>query len=169
MAKEILIRPEQPGDEPQIRTIHQRAFPSDAESRLVDNLRTANRLPLSLLAACGDSMLGHIALSPVTLHDREIGWGLAPVAVLPEFQRQGIAHRLIEEGLRVARKSSIPLVVVLGSPAYYSRFGFQPAARWQLSDEYAGREAFQALELTANSIPASGGLIKYAPEFSIFC
>jgi putative acetyltransferase len=72
------------------------------------------------------------------------------------------------EGLAKCRRLGVGFVVVLGDPAYYSRFGFQPAARWNLSDEFEGGDAFQAIELMPGAIPIGGGLVKYAPEFSIF-
>ena len=173
MAERLTFRPEQVGDEPRIFKLVARAFPSDAEASLVDNLRRSRRLTLSLVAVEGNEILGHVAFSPVTLNgeqinDRQIGWGLAPVATAPERQRQGIAARLIEHSLEFARRTGIPTVVVLGDPAYYSRFGFQPARLWNLRDEYQGGDAFQALELIPGSFPAGGGLIQYAPEFGLF-
>lgn len=173
MAERLTFRPEQVGDEPRIFNLVARAFPSDAEASLVDNVRRSRRLTLSLVAVEGNEILGHIAFSPVTLngeqiYDRQIGWGLAPVATAPERQRQGIAARLIELGLELAKRSGVRTVVVLGSPAYYSRFGFQPARLWNLRDEYQGGDAFQALELIPGSFPAGRGLIQYAPEFGVF-
>jgi putative acetyltransferase len=162
------IRPEQPGDADAIRAVQEAAFPTPAEGALVDALRRSGRLTLSLVAVAHDQIVGHVAFSPITVTGREVGHGLAPLAVLPGRQRQGIGGRLVREGLEWCRKSGVPFVVVLGSPAYYGRFGFGPASRWRLSDEYGGGAAFQVIELCVGSIPPSGGLVKYAPEFAAF-
>ncbi len=162
------IRPEQPGDEGAIHRLVARAFPSDAEARLIDNLRASRRLVLSLVTVDGDSIIGHVSFSPVSLNGREIGWGMAPVSTLPERQRQGIGSRLIEAGLDRAGRRGVGCAVVLGSPAFYSRFGFRPASQWNLHDEFHGGDAFQALEFIPGTIPPEGGSVQYAPEFNLF-
>jgi putative acetyltransferase len=162
------IRPEQPGDADAIRAVHEAAFPTPAEGALVDALRHSGRLALSLVAVADGQIVGHIAFSPITIADREVGQGLAPLAVPPGRQRQGIGGRLVGDGLDWCRKAGVPFVVVLGSPVYYGRFGFGPASRWGLCDEYRGGAAFQAIELSPGSIPVGAGLVKYAPEFSAF-
>lgn len=161
------IRSERPEDGPAIHAIHAAAFPTDAETRLVDLLREAGRLTLSLVAEYNESIVGHVAFSPVTLATTTGGWGLAPVAVHPRVQRRGIGAQLIGEGLLRARAAGAPFVVVLGEPSYYGRLGFQPARSWGLHDEYGGGDAFQAIELIPGGIPAGGGLVRYAPEFAL--
>src|SRR5688572_12508038 len=96
---EVVIRPEQPDDASAIYAVHAACFPSDAEARLVDLLRQAGRLSLSLVAEAEGAIVGHVAFSPVTAAIAAIGTGLAPVAVLESYRRQGIAARLIEAGL----------------------------------------------------------------------
>ncbi|MDZ4689643.1 MAG: N-acetyltransferase [Planctomycetaceae bacterium] len=164
----ITIRHEQPGDEAGIRRVHQAAFPTALEGQLIDDLRRAGRLTISLVAECLDRIVGHIAFSPVTAGDNQRGLGLAPLAVVPEQQRQGIGGALIRAGLAACRGRDAAFIVVLGDPGYYGRFGFQAASRWQLSGEYGGGDVFQALELILGSIPVGGGLVRYAPEFAIF-
>ncbi len=168
MSTELQIRHEIHGDESEIHQLVARAFPGDAEAKLIDNLRSSRKLVLSLVALIQDEIVGHIAFSPVSINGVEIGWGLAPVATLPERQRQGVASRLIEQGLGIARRAGIGCAVVLGEPAFYHRFGFRSASLWGLSDEYGGGEAFQAIEFVAEGIPAGGGLVTYSPEFSGF-
>ena len=180
-----LIRAEQAGDEPAIRRVQQAAFPTPAESQLVDDLRAAGRLTISLVAIVDGEIVGHIAFSPVTIETAAIetatidanssasataptGLGLAPLAVMPDWQRHGIGTALGHAGMSECRRLGVPYVVVLGSPIYYARFGFAAAARWNLLDEYQGGPAFQAIELIAGVIPAEGGLVRYAPEFAIF-
>ncbi len=162
------IRPEQPGDEAGIRQILTAAFPTDLEARLVDDLRAASQPTISLVATRDDRIVGHIAFSPVTLDGVAVGLGLAPVAVAPEFQRQGFGSALITAGLALARQSAAPLVVILGDPAYYARFGFRPAEVWNLHDDYGGGEAFQAIVFDESAVTAEGGLVRYSPEFAIF-
>lgn len=162
------IRPEQPGDEAGIRRILTAAFPTDLEARLVDDLRAAAQLTISLVATRDDRIVGHIAFSPVTLAGTVVGLGLAPVAVAPDLQRQGLGRALITAGLAFARQSAAPLVVVLGAPGYYVRFGCQPASTWNLRDEYGGGEAFQAIVFDESAVPSNGGLIQYRMEFQVF-
>ncbi|HYE77617.1 MAG TPA: N-acetyltransferase [bacterium] len=159
----MLLRPELPPDIPAIRAVHEAAFPSPAEAGLVDALRAAGHLTISLVALRAAQVIGHVAFSPLSLPG---GLGLAPVAVLPAWQRQGIGHQLITAGLAACRAQGTGFVVVLGEPSYYRRFGFTPAARWGLTDAYGGGEAFQALELIPGAIPRSAGLVQYAPAFA---
>lgn len=157
----ITVRPERSSDVDAVRSVVTAAFPTDAEARLVDALRSAGRLTISLVADDGGRVVGHGAFSPVSGG----GLGLAPVAVLPEVQRKGVGGELINEGLRLARGSGAPFVVVLGEPGYYSRFGFAAASRWGVADEYGGGDAFQAI-VWGDAPPA--GVIKYVPEFAMF-
>ena len=162
------IRPERPSDAAAISQVHAASFPSADEARLVELLREAGRLQASLVAEDSGSIVGHIAFSPVTTASGSTGAGLAPVAVVESHRRRGIAADLVREGLQACREAGWGWVVVLGEPAYYSRFGFLPAADFGLSDEYGGGPAFQALELIAGSLPAGAGLVRYAPEFAAF-
>ena len=158
------IRFEAPADTPAIRAVHVSAFPTAHEADIVDALRRNGRLTLSLVAVEQAEVVGHVAFSPVTLAGTTDGVGLAPVAVVPSFQRRGIAARLIRAGLDECTRRQHGFVVVLGDPRYYGRFGFTPARAWTLRDEYGGGDAFQALELRPGAIPAAGGLVRYAPE-----
>jgi len=143
------------------------AFPTTAEARLVDALRAGGHLSISLVAQEDEMIVGHVAMSPVTVAGARAGLGLGPVAVVPERQQRGIGHRLISQGLAVARGLGMGLVVVLGKPAYYGRFGFKPAAEFGLTDEYGGGQAFQVLELRPGAVPRGAGLVQYAAEFAL--
>lgn len=124
----MLIRPEQPEDTDAIRALTTEAFASaphssGTEAAIVDALRAAGALTLSLVASEGNEIVGHVAFSPVTIDGAERGWfGLGPVSVRPGRQRGGIGSGLIREGLRRLRESGG--CVLLGDPAYYGRFGF---------------------------------------------
>jgi len=160
------VRPEASGDAEAIRGVHTASFPTPAEARLVDLLRNARHLTVSLVAELGGRVIGHVAISPVTVATGAGGVGLAPVAVVEEYRRRGIAACLIEAGLATCRDAQFGWVVVLGDPAYYSRFGFRPAAELGLTDECGGGSAFQAMELIPNRMPIGAGLVRYAQAFA---
>jgi putative acetyltransferase len=162
----LVVQPEQPGDVAAIHAVHVASFPTDVEARLVDLLRARGHLTVSLVAEEDGRIVGHVAFSPVSTATGAIGIGLAPVAVLPSHRRQGIAARLIEVGLSACRSAGFAWCVVLGDPAYYSRFGFQPASLFGLHDEYGGGPAFQVMALVAAGLPSGAGLVQYAPEFA---
>jgi putative acetyltransferase len=164
----VTIRAENLEDASAIRSVVASAFPTDAEARLVDRLRETGFLSLSLVADEAGVVVGHVALSPVTINDELIGLGLAPLAVLPARQRQGFGSELMRSAIDSCKQSGIGCIVLLGSPAYYGRFGFVPASRWRLSDDYQGGDHFQALELKPQAIPSTGGRVRYAPPFHEF-
>src|SRR5688500_8161777 len=127
-----LIETERSEDYAGIRAVHLAAFPTPVEADLVDRLRANGRAVVSLVAHESDTVVGHVLFSPVAIHavdgSRDTvlanGLGLAPVAVLPEFQGCGVGAALIGAGIARCRESGVPFVVVLGEPAYYARFGF---------------------------------------------
>jgi putative acetyltransferase len=127
----IVIRPEASRDADAIEQITSAAFEgkpySDQTEHLVVNaLRAAGALSVSLVAQVNDKIIGHVAFSVVTINGIDQGWhGLGPISVLPEFQRQGVGSKLIEEGLAGIRALSAKGCVLLGDPAYYNRFGFK--------------------------------------------
>ena len=160
------IRLESPADRCAIHAVHAACFPTPYEADLVDALRHAGRLSISLVAAQEAEVVGHVAFSPVTAPGGAAGMGLGPVAVLASWRRRGIAAQLIRAGLDQCAESRHGFVVVLGDPRYYQRFGFRPAGRWGWHDEFGGGDAFQALELRPGVIPAGAGAVRYAPEFT---
>lgn len=161
----IAIRPEIPADTPAIRALLVSAFGGEDEARLVDALRSNGHLPVSLVALEGDRIVGHIAFSPVTLDGMPGGLGLAPLAVDPANQKNGIGGRLMREGLDCARATGAGFVVVLGHPEYYPRFGFRRASELGIGNEYGADEAFMVLKLRTNGIPPGGGMARYGAEF----
>ena len=124
------VRPERPADFADIRSVHERAFaPSEEEAEIVEALRAcAAHVPsLCLVALLGEAVVGHIAFSRAQLEPAGPVLVLGPMAVLPGHQRQGFGSALVSEGLRRAAETDFPMVVVVGHPAFYPRFGFEPA------------------------------------------
>ena len=159
------VRPERPGDEPAVRAILNASFPTGAEAKLVDLLREAGRLAVSLVAEADGEVVGHVAFTPVTTERGETGAGLAPLAVAPAHRERGVGAMLVAAGLSACREAGFGWCVVLGDPHYYARFGFRPAQVVGLHDEYDGGPHFQVVELAHDALPVGAGLVRYAPEF----
>lgn len=164
------IREEAPADVTAIHQVNVAAFETDAEARLVDALRAAGALRLSLVAEVHDKIVGHIAFSPVTVvsDQRTVGGvGLAPMAVLPDHQRTGIGGELIAEGLRRLREAEHPFCVVLGHADYYPRHGFLRASTFGIRWENAAPdEVFHVQELAPGGLTGVSGIVRYQPEFA---
>ena len=170
MNEPVRIRREEQDDSQAIRHVHSQAFDGNIEARLVDMLRDAGHVVLSLVAIAGDRIVGHVLFSPMTVepHPGESRWAaLGPIGVLPGHQGQGIGSRLVREGLAGCRARGFEAVVLLGAPGYYSRFGFVRASDFGLTSEYGSGPEFQAVELTKGALSASGEtrLVRFAPEF----
>ncbi|HJW30161.1 MAG TPA: N-acetyltransferase [Saprospiraceae bacterium] len=164
------IRQEQISDAGQIRLVNTRAFGQVAEADIVDALRKTCPDGKSFVAESEGEVVGHILFTPVVIESnaKEIwGMGLAPMSVLPEFQRQGIGSRLIQAGLDEMRKTRQPFVIVLGHPEYYPRFGFKRASDYGIASQYDNvpEEAFMILILNEGALKDVSGIAKYRAEF----
>jgi putative acetyltransferase len=165
----VKIRPERPADIPGIRAVNTMAFETSTEADLVDALREQAEPTLSLVADDGDALVGHILFSPVTLlgHPELRIAGLAPMAVVPARQRQGIGSALIHDGLERCRPLGFGAVVVVGHPEYYPRFGFKAGSLFDLGCEYdVPDDAFMVLELEKGILTGKSGTIQYHPAFA---
>jgi putative acetyltransferase len=165
----LAIRSEIPADIPAIYQLNAAAFHSDAEARLVDALRANGALLLSLVAEADGELVGHIGFSPVVIDSQAsllVGVGLAPLAVAPRHQRQGVGGKLIEEGLRRLRTAGHRWCVVLGHANYYPRYGFVLARthgiRWE---KPVPDNIFFVQALTPNGLDGVAGTVRYRPEF----
>ena len=166
----MAIRSEDPDDIAAVRAIHEKAFGQQTEANIVDSIRAACPDAVSLVAVADDQVIGHIFFSPVTIMGKTgaiQGMGLAPMAVVPERQRQGIGSQLVEAGLKVLREQGCPFVIVLGYPEYYPRFGFVPASRHGLACQWEGvpDEAFMVLVLDEGVMAGVSGVARYREEF----
>ena len=164
----IEIRTERFDEVAPVRRVHEQAFGRSAEASLVEVLRQANKALVSLVAVDQGPVVGHILFSAVSIStapQRFQAVGLAPVAVLPAHQRIGIGSTLIREGLERCRQAGYAAVVVLGSPRYYSRFGFTRAIDHRLDNEYGAHEEFMVLELQQRALAPVSGTVRYQSEF----
>jgi putative acetyltransferase len=158
----LVIRPETPADHDAIHAVIRAAFGQETEALLVERLRAGGDLVLSLVAEA-DGIVGHVAFSRLST-EGGLATALAPVAVRPDRQRQSIGDALIREGLRRLAEAGEDLVLVLGDPAYYGRFGFTAEAAAPLKTPYDGPYQ-QALALSSQG-RLIGGDVAYAPAFA---
>jgi putative acetyltransferase len=168
VSPDFSIRPPQQTDRSAIRSVLSSAFRRDAEAILVEKLTQAGAIKTELVAEENGAVIGYCAFSEVTADPMMDGilLGLAPLAVLNERQGNGAGKALTMRGLEICRQQNAALIVVLGEPDYYSRFGFQPASdhniKWAAMDAGA---AFQLIDfggITSNVYHA----INYHPAFS---
>jgi putative acetyltransferase len=166
----IRIRKEQPLDIGAIREVNLRAFGRKLEADLVEKLRHNCSDVLSLVAIEQNEVVGHVLFSPAIIEngDRAVkGMGLAPLSVLPQYQRQGIGSELIRTGIAILNDRRCPFVIVLGHAEYYPRFGFEPASRHLIRSEWkVPDEAFMILVLNESEMQGVSGVAKYRPEFA---
>jgi putative acetyltransferase len=159
-------------DHEAISQVHRSAFGQESEAKLVTELRKSKEfLPeLSLVAVMDGEIVGHILFSPVIVQcrDRNIhALALAPMAVQPEFQKQGIGSQLIEKGLECCPRLGHQIVIVVGHPGYYPRFGFSSARARGLEAPFpVPDEAFMLVELTQGLLVGVSGMVEYPAPFN---
>jgi putative acetyltransferase len=168
-APTVLVRDEHPPDVDGVREVLKVAFDRPDEAAIVDALRAAGKVQLSLVAECEGQVVGHVLFSAVTIagDDTLLASGLAPLAVVPRMHRLGVGSALVRHGLARCRRAGHSFVVVLGDPTYYARFGFVPAEQHQMQCEFeAPPGAFQVIQLKRGALRAGPALVRYEPEFS---
>jgi putative acetyltransferase len=166
----VQIRLERPDDIQAVRALHDRAFGRTAEGAVVDLLRGTCEGLMSVVAVVDGMVAGHVLFSPAWIETEDAGqvagMGLAPLAVLPEYQGQGIGTELATGALALVRGTSCPFVIVLGNPRYYRRFGFELASgrgircKWALPDD-----VFMILILDEDTMRGASGPAHYRPEW----
>lgn len=165
----ISIRDERPGDIAAIHDVESQAFGRANEADLVDALRIAGKVILSLVATQNQQVVGHILFSPAVVeHEGEVFdvAALGPVAVLPQLQNQGIGSRLVREGLQRCLEMGHDVVFLVGHRAYYPRFGFVPAVSKGI--RYSGEvpdDVFMVVELRDGALAGKQGVMSFQPEF----
>ena len=165
-----MIRDEAEGDAPAVRVVNEEAFGTPLEAGIVDALRTACADRLSLVAERDGEIVGHILFTPVEIAAADgsrRGYGLAPMAVRPAWQRRGVGSALVAEGTRRLREAGASFVLVIGHPEYYPRFGFERASRYGVRCVWPeiADEAVMLLVLDPAVAPRLAGVARYRPEF----
>jgi len=149
-----------------ISELNKLAFGQDQEGNIVDALRSNGAVSLSLVATLDARVVGHVLYSPASVGE-VTGAALGPMAVLPEYQRQGIGTKLVEAGNRKLKDIGCPFILVVGHAEYYPRFGFKAAStgglrcEWEVPDD-----VFLVLVLDPTQMQGVSGLAKYRQEFS---
>jgi len=165
-----IIRREQPQDIPEIRDVIIQAFDQEQEASVVDKLRENCNSVLSLVAFTDGKVVGHIFFSPAVIegrHGRLVGSGLAPLAVLPEYQRKGIGTQLMQTAIARIKEGGCPYIIVIGHPEYYARFGFEQAGRFGINSEWdVPDEAFMILILDKKAMNGITGVARYREEWA---
>jgi putative acetyltransferase len=166
------LRPEESKDYRQIAGLLESAFGGRDEAEIVERIRQSPQYKneLSLISSKGDLIVGYVMLSIVTLHAEKKSYdvlSLAPVAVLPAFQKQGIGASLIEESIRVATERKEPLIVVLGHAEYYPRFGFERASLRGIYPPVEWPDASYMVLALPDYSPEMRGKIVYPPAWLI--
>ncbi len=165
----LIIRLETTEDKAAIRHVNQEAFGQKDEAEIIEKLRERGVLLLSLVAVQDDVVVGHIAFSPVEITSENSSFeaiALAPMAVLPAYQSKGIGSQLVLAGLNECRRSRHEIIVVLGHPNYYPRFGFVPAKRKGVKCEFeVPDEAWMVLELREGALAGRQGTVSFQLEF----
>jgi putative acetyltransferase len=165
----LTIRPETRADHGAIRHVNRLAFAQDAEARLVDALRDGGHVRASLVAEKEGQVVGHVLFShlPIVTEAQAVpALALAPMAVLPQLQNRGIGSDLVRRGLEVCKEQGHRIVVVLGHPHFYQRFGFSSKLAAQVESPYSGRESFMAVLLVPGALDGVAGRAVYPPPFS---
>lgn len=167
----VEIRQEEANDFPAIYDLNSKAFKRKVEARLVDRLRLCDAFvpELSLLATVGERRVGYILFTKISIVDEmkeTPSLALAPMAVHPEFQRQGVGSQLIRYGFEKARMMGYKSVIVLGHAEYYSKLGFVPTSRWGITPPYnVPASSFMGIELIENGLTGVKGTVRYSKEF----
>ena len=164
-----LIRPERSEDFEPVHALLLASFGREAEARLVDRLRASGKIATALVAEEKERIFGHVVFSKIaaSAEGGEVSaLALAPLSVVPAFQRLGFGSALVSAGLERCRLERHERVLVFGEPVYYARFGFVPAARFGLKCPFpVPDDAFMAIELQPGAFSKASGAVRYGHEF----
>lgn len=168
----VIVRGENSADASEraaIHSINEAAFGCPDEADLVDRLRADGVVRASLVAEIPDRIVGHILFSRMSIEttgESVSAVALAPMAVLPEYQRRGIGGRLIQNGLNMLRQQGEQIVIVVGHPNYYPRFGFSNEITCSLESPFP-QDVFMAMELSPGALSGVLGRVRYPATFGI--
>ncbi len=159
---------EAPNHRAEIMQINRLAFNGEEEVQLIENLRRDGDVLASLVAVDGHEVVGHILFSPLDMTvngNRITAAALAPMAVIPSHQNQGIGSRLVTRGILEMKSAGQAAIIVLGHIKFYSRFGFRHDLAANLSCDYNQYDEFMGLELVEGSLAGLNGTCRYARAF----
>jgi len=166
----MIVRDELPSDIDKIWNVNSEAFETKDEAELINALRCSGCEFISLVAEIDNKVVGHILFTPVELSASKENIkisGLAPMAVLRQYQNKGIGSQLVKAGLDRCKALGYEAVVVLGHPDYYPKFGFESSVNFGIKSEYdVSDEVFMILELIPDALKNHKGVIKYNDVFS---
>ena len=165
----LSVRKERPLDREQIWKVNAAAFARSDDADLVNRLRADGDVLLSLVAEADGVLVGHILFSRMTIetnHQRLDAAALAPMAVLPEHQSRGLGSQLVRHGLDQLRDRGERIVIVVGHPRYYPRFGFSSEKARGLRSPFHP-EAFMALDLSRGALDGVRGVVRYPSAFGL--
>lgn len=173
----VMIRKETNEDFNETELVVKKAFENaeysdQSEHLLVDKLRKSDAFitELSLVAEVNHEIVGHSLLTKLKIKNSDKEYeslALAPVSILPEYQKQGLGSQLIEESLKIARELGYTSVIVLGHHEYYPKFGFKPASAYGIKAPFeVPNESFMAVELRDGSLENVRGTVVYPPAFN---
>ncbi len=172
MNDELIIRPETEKDFTSITKVNDLAFGQSNEGRLIEKLRKTPEFvsDLSLVAVYNQQIVGHILFYPITINDGNTKYtslALAPMSVLPEYQKKGIGSELVKQGSNKARDLGYGSVIVLGHAEYYPRFGFKLAGLYGIKPPFdVPDNVFMAIELTEGALKNVKGTVEYPQAFN---
>jgi putative acetyltransferase len=170
LEKVVTLRRESPTDGESVRSVNEAAFGRSDEADLVDRLRTEGAILASFVAEREAEVVGHILFSRIlieTTTSRSLAAvALAPLAVRPDSQRQGVGGQLIRHGLEWLRGRDEHIVLVVGHPAYYPRFGFSSDRARAIASPFPA-EAFMALDLAPGALDGIRGSVRYPDAFGL--
>jgi len=165
----MLIRSENSTDYDQVFKLNSYAFERKDEAILIDKIRQSDSFvpQLSLVAESDNSIVGHILFTKVKINNEEL-LALAPMAVIPGKQKDGISKLLIENGISIAKDLGFRAVLVLGHPDYYKKFGFTTASDYGIKAPWANipDDAFMAIELFDGALNNISGVVDYGEIFN---
>lgn len=172
MKLKLKITTSSPQDIHQIKDLLDLAFKQQAEGILVEKLFTSESFipELSLLGYAGSNLVAYILFTKLQINTKAgnvLSLALAPMAVHPDYQKQGLGKQLVEAALSKAKTLGYPSVIVLGHAEYYPKFGFEPASKWHITCPFpVPDEVFMGLELIPNALLDKAGAVVYAKEFT---
>lgn len=173
MTEQLKLRQETSDDFKEVFEVNQMAFGQDNEAKLVDALRNNPTVfvpELSIVATGNNKIVGHILFTKINIKDEKgnihESLGLAPMAVRPGWQKNGIGGQLIRKGLEVAKDLGFKSVIVLGHENYYPKFGFEPAGKWNIKAPFdVPSNVFMVIELEQDGLKSISGTVIYPKEF----